>query len=1124
MKFKIDKSTFEKFPNIFIVIPIIKGFKNKLKEEDVQEFKKLIESIQLKVRKEHPDLESLLKSEKISIYRDVFTKFGVNPDKRMPTHFALAKRVVEGGNLPKINPIVDLYNAISIKYLTPFGGENLDYLFGDSVLKLAQGGEDWYGIGAEKSKPAKEGELIWIDDMDIITRALNWRQCERTKLTEEHTNGYFIMDGFEGVNDSNMLAAANEFITLMDKYFGGESELLVLNHNNSASEINHVAFNINNKEHVESFSNGVFKQVRRTTKISINKKIFKKFPGLVEVIVVAKGMNNETKDSRIIIEKSNEAQKEFIEKYSNTPLENEPKYSKWIESYGDVLEGSGVDRKKVEKMLPGHLYISKTVLGGKSLPNINPIVNYYNSFELKNLVPTGGEDLQQVAGDLEMKFADGTENFMAMGSSSYEDIPSNEIIWRDDLTATVRMWAWRQSDRTKITKKTKDAYFVFDLLDGVYDLDNGKWAPVDEFVSGLKKYFDAEVEVYYLTEANNTIEIDYKTKDKSEFKDIDGKESEELVVKGTKGLRKRKAESMGLVDNIHFMKELEAEVAKELKGTKFEKSFSLSKGNNSKFGDFSSVIALKLAKELKVSPMEIADEFIGAIEGKLELFSEITVAPNGFINFKVANNSLLNELKAIDSVGDSYGESKVGDNRVMLVESPGWNPNKSPHVGHLLNAFLGKTLVRLFNTVGFDAKNDDIDNDKGLPVMQTIWAYMNYGKDETPDNTNMKPDQFVHKYYAIAAKEYKESEQVQNKVKEILKKWETKDEEITEVWAKIVEWARVGQSMVYEQFGEVKDAYLWHESDVYQGGKDIVTKMIGNGVIEQIEGGALIARIEKEYGLPDTIVVKSDGTGLYHTQDINLTLQKQKKFNPWRIIWVVAEEQIAHFQRLFAILDALDIMPIENLYHYAYGWVVDKDGGKLSSRDGSELSADGLHKRLIEASSKALEERNFEGTDKEKEKIAQQIAVSAVKFAYLSTDPFKKIKFDMERAVSFSGKSGPYVMYAYTRAMSILKKAGDIKEIDIKDIGFGGLDRELMLKVFQYPEVVLASANVYMPSILAEYLFDLSKSFNNFYENVSVLNAEDEDVKNLRIVILKSITTVLRNGMEILGIEVVDRM
>lgn len=866
-------------------------------------------------------------------------------------------------------------------------------------------------------------------------------------------------------------------------------------------------------------------------KISVSPKIFEKYPDVSEYIIVVRGLNNRTKYSREIINELRRTEDEVREKLDINSFVEQPRYKAWIDNYNSVLAETEANKSFRKDVYPAHVALTKRVLSGKDLPNINPLVNYYNLISIKYGVPYGGEDLSTYYGDAMLAFADGDEKYLGIGENKIDTVYKGEVQWEDALSVTCRMWGWRQSDRTKVIDTTQDVVFYVDVVGGTLT-EEELHVMFDEFEAGMLKYFNAKsVQVYELNKDHNEVEIDYEGKSVDEIPEnaMELLENELSVAeKGNKGIRKRRAESMELVDETQFVVKLENSINETLGlGGEGEK-FRLSASSDLKFGDYSSTVALQLAKIQRKNPKEIAEQIVDSLNssGKFDaIFKEISVAGNGYINFTFSDDFIKQEMaSALNNEG--FGSSEVGEGRVIAVESPGWNPNKTPHVGHMLNLFLGQTLLRLFNKVGFEAVSDDINNDKGLPVMQSIWAYKKYADGATPDSTDTKPDLFVNKYYAIGKKEYDESEEAKNQIKETLRKWEAGDEEVRAIWKNIVNWAFEGQEQTIETFGEKYTAHRWLESKVYEGGKDIVMSHLGDGVIEKLPDGAVIARIEQEYGLPDTIVMKSDGTGLYHTQDIGLTVAKKEKFNAWRLIWVVAEEQIAHFQRLFAILDALDIMPIDNLYHYAYGWVVGKDGKKLSSRDGAELSADELYVNLFGAAKAILNDRGV-GED-EVDKIARAVAIGAIKYSFLSRDPYKTIKFDMDEAVSFNGKSGPYIMYSYTRAESIISKADRdllVKSVeDIKDFELTQYDRELVLKLLQYPRIVLDSANQYYPGILAEYLYDLAKTFSSFYENVAVMNAETDDEKKGRLMLLELFAYVIKDGLAILGIDVLESM
>jgi len=884
MKFRIEKEVFEKFPNLFVAIPVIKGFKNSGHNSEV---KKLMRDAEESLKNSYKNLEEYVASPNIQSYFECFRGFGMNPKKVRPTHYSLGKRVLAGGELPNVNPIVNVYNAFSIKNVIPFGGENLDSVYGDFTMQFANGDEHWLGIGLNKPRSPKKGDLVWADDYDVSTLSLNHLQCDRTKMENNTTNGYFIMDGFVGINDELIKSVAKEFSEYIVKNFGGEYEILILD-----------------------------------------------------------------------------------------------------------------------------------------------------------------KDTPEVEIEFESKSLDGVE-IPKMGNNSGDEI--------------------RKSEGTIST-----------------------------------------------------------------------------VVNKRKGIRKRKLESLGLIGSNEISVELEDIVCETLNTKDDISVFEISVSGKPELSDYTSTTALQQAKLDGVNPRKYAEQIIDTLlknDGLSRTFSDISIAGPGFINFKLSDEFLTKKLEKITKSGqksmEKFTKAKVGEGRKILIESPSWNPNKAAHVGHLLNMLLGQTLKRLVNAAGFIAEGDDIDNDKGIPVMQMVWAYMKYGKNKTPESEGELPDVFVNNYYDIGKKEFDADENTQEEIREVLRKWEAMDEEVRVVWKKLTTWGREGQDEVFSLYGEIRDAYQWHESNVYEGGKAIVQEAIGKGVIEKLEDGALIARIEKEYGLPDTIVLKRDGSGLYHTQDINLTILKKEKFdNPWMLVWVVAEEQIVHFQRLFSILDAMGIMSIDNLYHFPYGWVVGKDGKKLSSRDGIELSAAGLYGMAYDKAKDLVMKRGGDKhgvnikndiTDVEVDKIANAVAIGSIKYFMLSHDPFKTIKFDLDAAVSFTGHSGPYVMYSYTRAKNILAKLeGSDADGKLDDVNYVGLelsteDRALLLKILKYPSVLIGATNNFSPSLISEYLYDLAREFSGYYEKINVKDSEGAQLK-LRRDLLVLYSEVIKAGLGILGIGVLEEM
>ncbi|MEA3357596.1 MAG: arginine--tRNA ligase [Patescibacteria group bacterium] len=867
-------------------------------------------------------------------------------------------------------------------------------------------------------------------------------------------------------------------------------------------------------------------------KFKLSKKFIKKYPDAIEHIVIARGINNEIPGKWI----SDQIKKE-TEKLQNLGAKvlEEPKYSKWVEIYKNLAEMSEL---KARDFLPSHVALAKRILAGKDVPNINPVVNFYNLYSIRYGIPVGGENRASVYGDVVLDFAQGGEKFLGIGSDEVDTINTNEVIWKDDHSVTCRMWAWRQSDRTKLIKSTKDIYFVFDGIKGLEGVDLE--STVKEFSKELTEKFGGTNKVVVLDKNNPEFEVDYESKDISDVdveKYFAGKVLESAKKKkkpARKNFMKRKSKSMGLVDRELLVNMLGKKIDHVVSKAGYAEEFQLKPSQNPEFGDFSSAIALRLTQKPGKPPQIIAQEIVDHVKSDQSLasdISDISVAPNGFINLRMSESFLTSELSKALRQKEKYGLLEVGKKRTILVESPSINPNAPAHAGHLLNIFIGRALMRLFQRAGFIAKADNAIHNKGVKVCMAMWGVKNLSKHGTPDGEDMKSDQFVGKYYIQAKEKYWQDEEVKAEIDQMLRDWEASVPEVIELWEKVVGWAYEGHEKTFERLNEDM-GYLWFESDYYEGGRKVIEEHLGRGVLERLPDGAIVARLEEKYGVSDPILLRSDGTSLYHTQDINLTLLKMKKFDPWKAIWVVGSEQIMHFQGLFAALDAMGILDIDRVYHFPYGLIIDKNGRKLGKESGN-ATADDLLDQMNEAALQVIDHRKISVELDNKDKVAETVGLGALRFSFLSKDLFKDVIYDPESALSFTGRSGPYVMYAYTRGRSVLRKifGEDTVLYGIKvnlpaessSAIVTKIDRELILKLLSYPDVILSAANNYAPNVLAEYLYEVASMFNNFYEHESVSGAKGRE-KDLRVAITALTTRVLKDGLAILGIDVLERM
>ncbi|MBN2101223.1 arginine--tRNA ligase [Candidatus Dojkabacteria bacterium] len=869
-------------------------------------------------------------------------------------------------------------------------------------------------------------------------------------------------------------------------------------------------------------------------KFKLTSEFIKKYPDAIEMIVIARGVHNEIASKWI----SDLTQKVSDEvRAEGAGILKEQRFAMWEQVFSDIAKEAEF---KTGDFHSSHVALTKRVLNGKDIPNINPVVNFYNMYSLKYGVPFGGEDLSTVYGDMELTITKGGEPYHEIGSSKVSNLGPNEVAWIDDHSVTCRMWNWRQCDRTKVMKNTRDIYFIIDGFRGIKGLSYQDIA--GDFTKDLEEKFGAKVDVYELNKENLECDVDYDTKEVGDL-DVEAdllrsaNQYEKKSTRERKGFMKRKVTSMGLEDDDNVVPRLNNFVKNSLGKKlppKISDSLEVTVSQNPDFGDVSSPVALRLAKDLKQAPKEIAGDIVGELNSDPEVqkvFQDISVAPNGFINFKLSEFFLLSELSKALKQADSYGSSDIGKGRVILVEGPSINPNAAAHAGHLMNIFICRTLVRLFKKGGFQPEIDNLINDKGIKICMAMWGIKNLAEKKTPEEAKMKSDQFVGKYYVLAKKAYKEDPEAKAEIQQLLRDWETGKPDVLELWRKVIDWAFAGHRKTLERLGE-KVGHLWLESEVYKSGKEIIQKFLGRSIIEKLSDGAVVGRLEKKYGLPDVVLLRSDGTGLYHTQDIALTLKKIEKFNPWRAIWVVGNEQILHFQQLFALLDELGLLPLDRVYHYAYGLVVDKNGEKIG-KDANDATADTLLDIMHKEALKVIDERKIKVDLEDKDAVAEAVGIGALRYGFLSTDPYKPITFDPDEALSFTGKSGPYIMYAYSRGRNVLRNAieGDVDNYKVSDkikdkshsTDMTEIDRDLIFSLLQYPEVIVSAINNYAPNVLAEYLYSVASKFSYFYEKETVSGADGPE-KELRIAITFLTTRVIKDGLGLLGIKVLEKM
>jgi len=512
----------------------------------------------------------------------------------------------------------------------------------------------------------------------------------------------------------------------------------------------------------------------------------------------------------------------------------------------------------------------------------------------------------------------------------------------------------------------------------------------------------------------------------------------------------------------------------------------------------------------------------------------------GFLNLKILDAFYVNFLKGMDKQS-SYGHKSIDkENGITLVEFSSPNTNKPLHLGHIRNNLLGDSITRILNANGYKTIKTQIINDRGIHICKSMVSWIKFAKGSTPKSTGIKPDKFVGNFYVLFEKEYQKQIKVlvekgykkddaEKKApifleaKEMLKKWESGDEKTIKLWKKMNSWVYEGFDKTYNSLGIEFDKN-YYESNTYLKGKKIVEQGISNDIFYKKKDNSVCIDLT-DNGLDEKVLIRSDGTSVYITQDIGTAMQRFEDFPEVKgMIYTVGNEQDYHFKTLFLILKKLGIKWTNMLHHLSYG-MVDLPDGKMKSREGNVIDADDLMSKM-KTTAKEISSKlgKLDGYSKnEKNILYEKISLGALKYFILKVDPRKTMLFDPEKSIDFNGNTGPFIQYTYARIQSILKSSNIDsltklpEKLDPKEIS---IIKQLIL----YPEIVEQSLKNLSPAIISNYIYDLVKKFNSFYQNISILGAENIIIKNFRLLLLRNVARNLKNSCSLLGISLPDSM
>jgi len=531
-----------------------------------------------------------------------------------------------------------------------------------------------------------------------------------------------------------------------------------------------------------------------------------------------------------------------------------------------------------------------------------------------------------------------------------------------------------------------------------------------------------------------------------------------------------------------------------------------------KFGDLASNICFHLAKKFKMNPEELARKVVEGISIPKDSMIEKVEARSGYINFFFDHRKLA-ELVLKSIISKDLGIEDFGASKKVMVEFSQPNPVHPMHVGHARSTFLGESLSNILEFLGFDVIRANYMNDTGLQVAKLVTAYQLWGREEEPKG---KPDLWLWKFYVKFHEEAKKNSDLEKKAREMLKKFEVeKDKRTRELWNKVVRWCINGFQETYRELGVTFDIYFF-ESDFREAGKKLVERALKKGIAFKSEEGTIVADLEK-YGLSNCVLLRSDGTGLYITSDLGMTVHKFEEYGLDESIWVVASSQNLHFKQLFKILELLGYPWTSKCYHFSFHHVQLPEG-KMSSREGRAIMIDEVLQELIEKVSKEIEKKNPKLSEEEKLDLAKKIAVGAFKYNILKVEPHKPITFDWDRMLSLEGDTGPYLQYAFVRATKILEKAGEWK-VRFSIENMNEKEKALIKKLSNFSQVVLEAGKDKKPHCICNYAHELAEIFSDFYHSCPVIRAESEELRDFRLTLVKAFRIALGVCLKLLGIE-----
>ncbi len=551
------------------------------------------------------------------------------------------------------------------------------------------------------------------------------------------------------------------------------------------------------------------------------------------------------------------------------------------------------------------------------------------------------------------------------------------------------------------------------------------------------------------------------------------------------------------------------------------------------------LVVFPLLKITKKNPELSGQEIGNWLKNNSTLVNDFNVV-KGFLNLVLSNAIWLESFNAVLKT-DDFGFNSVPSGKTYMVEYSSPNTNKPLHLGHLRNIFLGYSVAEILKANGHKVVKTQIINDRGIHICKSMLAWQKFGNGETPDSSGLKGDHLIGKYYVKFDQVYKEqiAELISNgksqeeaekeapiilEAREMLLQWEAKDPTVYSLWKTMNDWVYEGFNATYKTMNVDFDT-LYYESDTYIYGKDIVEEGLKKGSFYQKEDGSVWCDLSSDK-MDDKLVLRADGTSVYMTQDIGTAIERFKDYPDLSgLIYTVGNEQNHHFKVLFSILRKLGYSWAEECYHLSYG-MVELPEGKMKSREGTVVDADDLMSSIVNDAKEMTQERGHIDSlsETERETLYSTIGLGGLKYYLLKVDPKSKMMFDPKESIDLNGNTGPFIQYTYARIKSVMRNCENLPLICDNNMDLQEIEIEIIQHILDFPSVINKAGSDFTPAVIANYSYELVKLYNSFYQSVSILKEENQNLQDFRILLSKSVGEIIEKGMKLLGVNVPERM